>query len=241
MGAWGTGLFSDDSASDVRDGYRDLIGDGYSSSQATDLLIAEWSDSLLDPEESSVFWLALASTQWQCGRLENRVKSRALEIIDSGTDLARWRDDPKQLKNREAVLAKLRSQILAPQPRLKRIPKRFRDSCDWSIGEVIGYRLQTGKWVLLLVVGFHSDKGGTSPICMLLDWLDESLPTMEIIFGLPAKESRFMIGRTKEKELPIDRIKRLGARDCPNAIPGLIAVYLWSFLDEQIESILTTK
>jgi hypothetical protein len=63
MGAWTTALFSDDTAADVRDGYRDLIGDGFTSPQATDALVKEWGDVLGDSDEASAFWLALACTQ----------------------------------------------------------------------------------------------------------------------------------------------------------------------------------
>ena len=48
MGAWGTGLYSDDEACDVRDRFLDLVGEGRSSiPQATDILCEEWS-SVID-------------------------------------------------------------------------------------------------------------------------------------------------------------------------------------------------
>jgi hypothetical protein len=62
MGAWGTALFSDDTAGDVRDSYVDLVGDGLTGPEATKALLHEWSNSLNDPDESPVFWLALAET-----------------------------------------------------------------------------------------------------------------------------------------------------------------------------------
>ena len=69
MDAWGTALFSDDTARDVRESYMELVGDGLTGEEATKALIGEWSASLNDPDESPVFWLALAATQWRCGRL----------------------------------------------------------------------------------------------------------------------------------------------------------------------------
>ena len=70
-GGWWS--FPDDTTSDVRDGFRDLIGEALSTEQA--------------------FWLGLAVTQWKCGRLLERVKEKALEIIDTGADLKRWSGD----------------------------------------------------------------------------------------------------------------------------------------------------
>jgi len=93
MGTWGTAIFSDDTASDVRDEFRDLIGEGLSTEQATDKLLRQYAPSLDDPDDGPPFWLGLAVTQWKSGRLLERVKEKALEIIDSGADLKRWSGD----------------------------------------------------------------------------------------------------------------------------------------------------
>jgi len=63
MGAWGVAIFSDDLAADIRSDFRELIGDGLTPSEATDLLKAEYASSLFDPHEMPVFWIALALTQ----------------------------------------------------------------------------------------------------------------------------------------------------------------------------------
>src|SRR5215467_13907588 len=121
MGVWGTALFSDDSACDVRDSYVTLVGDGLTGPEATRALLREWSASVNDPDEAPVFWLALAATQWKCGRLEPEVLRQALNVIDSGADLARWDEDPTLRGKREVVLKKLRAQLISPQPPEKRI------------------------------------------------------------------------------------------------------------------------
>lgn len=72
MGTWGAAIFSDDTASDVRDQFRDLIGEGLSTEQATDKLLREYASSLDDPDDGPPFWLGLAVTQWNCGRLLGR-------------------------------------------------------------------------------------------------------------------------------------------------------------------------
>lgn len=76
MGTWGVGIFSDDLAADIRDGYRDHLGDGLSGPDATDRVLAAHAEALDDPEEGPVAWLALAAAQLQVGRLEERVRER---------------------------------------------------------------------------------------------------------------------------------------------------------------------
>jgi hypothetical protein len=256
MGAWGTAIFSDDTACDVRDDYRDHVGDGLSGPEATDRLLHEWRDSLLDPDDGPVFWLALAATQWRCGRLEPRVLEKALKVIADGSNLQPWADQPKLLEKRKAVVAKLEEQLRSPQPAQKRIPKRFRDQCDWEVGELIGYRLGSGKYALLRVIDYHSDKGGIAPICELLDWVGDEIPPLEALQALPVRGTgphavgcrpneiiRFMLGRTSERELPRERVRRLGiklepAQKRPPAagrqVPWPVRVYLWRSLDASL-------
>ena len=74
MGTFGTTIFSDDFACDIRDELKEFIGDGITPEQATSQLRNEYSDSLKDDDEASVFWLALAATQWKTGRLLDNVK-----------------------------------------------------------------------------------------------------------------------------------------------------------------------
>jgi hypothetical protein len=254
MGVWGTAVFSDDTACDVRDDYQEYVGDGLSGPEATDRLLDEWQDRVLDPDEGPVFWLALAATQWRCGRLESRVQQRALEVIGSGSDLRRWAEDPKLQKKRHAVLARLEEQLRSPLPPVRRIPKRFLNHCEWEVGEIIGYRLGSGNWALLRVIDFHADKGGTSPIFEMLDWVGKEIPPQEVLQGLPVRRTdpnsmdrpneliRFMIGRTREKELPIERVRRLGIKLAPvqkrpqgrGSIVWPVRVYLWRFLDASL-------
>ena len=80
MGTWGTAIFSDDTASDVRNDFRELIGDGLSPEEATARLMTRYGSIVDDPEGGTTFWLGLAVTQWKSGRLQESVKKRALEI-----------------------------------------------------------------------------------------------------------------------------------------------------------------
>jgi hypothetical protein len=240
MGAWGTALFSDDTACDVRDSYTDLVSDGLTGPEATKTLLREWSASLNDPDESPVFWLALAATQWKCGRLESYVLQQALNVIDSGSDLAKWESSPKDLKKRKVVLEKLRLHLSSPQPHEKRIPKRFRDTNEWRVGDLVAYRMQSGRLVILRTIGHHSDKGGTAPIFELLDWSGEQIPTSFQSFDVRKSRgarpiTQFMIGRTRGKERPDDRLQYLGVNLPPAQKPAGFTVLLWRWFDRALK------
>jgi hypothetical protein len=243
MGAWGTGIFSDDTACDVRDTYVELVGDGLSGTEATKRLLDEYSRTLDDPDEGPVFWLALAATQWKSGRLEEPVFQRALNIIDGGIDLARWNAHSRDHKKRQVVLDKLRAQLTSPQPPERRIAKRFRDSNDWLVGDLISYRLVSGQSVVFRVIGHHKDRGGNSPICELLDWIGEKLPNnlaaLNVRAGAQSRPnhpiSQLMIGGMRANERPDDRLCRTGVNLKPSQRPSGYTVTLWRHLDRLLK------
>jgi hypothetical protein len=189
MGAWGAGIYQDDTACDVRDDYRDHLGDGLTGPEATARILAEYKSSLAEPAESGVVWLALAGAQWRCGRLEADTCQEALRVIDSGTDLVRWQHDARDLARRKEALQKLRAQITSPQPPAKKVRKQILESCDWPVGSVVSYRLISGNLAMLRVIGYHTDKGGTSPVCELLDWTGTEVPSQETLRSTNVRES----------------------------------------------------
>ena len=175
LGASGTGLFSDDVACDIRDDYRELIGDGLAGPAATDRLLRKWADALDDPDEGPVIWLALAATQWRTGRLEDRVRERAEEVIRSGRDVLRW-DTESDRRARARVLAKLQSDLDSPQRHPVKVRPRLRTTTPLRPGDAITYRLTDERLVLLRVVFRVGDDNDNYPIVEVADWVGLSSP-----------------------------------------------------------------
>lgn len=236
MGAWGVAVFSDDLAADLREEFRDLIGDGLTSSQAVDKLIGDYASSINDADEKTVFWIALAVTQWKLGRLEDRTKNESLRIITSGEDLHRW-ENAKDRKKRAVVLEKVREQLLSPQPSAKRVPRRIKGANTWDVGELIGFQLQSGSWVLLRVIGHHEDKGGRYSVCELLHWVGTEFPPVEQIAKMgikrePAPHGISQFGfQDPVKSKDQVRVKRLELHSQPSQSPGGYTFLVWPYVD----------
>jgi len=243
LGVWGTSIFSDDLACDIRSRYRDLVGGGYTGQQATDTLLEEYREVLDDPEVAPLFWLALAATQWRCGRMEPMIQVKALEAIDSGSDLVRWQEDPQLFIKRQAVLRNLRVILLSPQPPQKKIRKKFHNTCEWEIGEIIGYRLPSGALAIFRVIDHFVDMGGTSPIFEVLDWDGQEIPTREILQTVGIKvgkreAAQITVGRVSKRELPCDRVLRLGIKLNPEQkVKYPMPFTLWRWLDRELEGL----
>lgn len=238
MGAWGTGIFQDDTAADVRDEYRDHIGNGLSGHEATARILKNYTSSRAESDEAGVVWLALAATQWKLGRLDEETLQHALHVIDSGSDLKKW-DGMKDFAARKVALEKLRAQITSPQPPAKKIERRVLCECQWKVGELIALRLLSGKLTVLRVIGHHTDRGGTYPVCELLDWSGEAIPSREALQMAEVKRSRpdykhtitqLMIVGIKKKAAA--RLEELGMRLKPAQKHGASSVVHWKYLDK---------
>ena len=136
MGTWGHRIMDHDFAGQVRDDYLERLYSGLETEPATDdLCDAYWH---LDTDEHPVFWLALAHTQLEFGRLTPRAKTEALKVIQSGEDLARWEGD----KKRQRVLVALEKKLTGPQKPEKKLPKR---PPTLRQGDVFRFRLSNAR------------------------------------------------------------------------------------------------
>ena len=143
MGAWGANLYQDDVALDVKDEYKDNLRRGKTNEETMQEIIDKYQELLEDEEDRGVFWLALADTQWNLGRLDEQVKKQALEIIELGIDLKRWESNEKLYNKRKEILEKLKEKLLSPQPEEKRMPKYRTYKCEWENGDVFAYQLKS--------------------------------------------------------------------------------------------------
>lgn len=220
MGAWGTAIFSDDFACDIRDDYVEQLVKGKNKEEATQLVIDLYYSEVKGTDDEPVFWFALALTQWNKGRLQNEVKMKAIEYIDNGFDLNRW-DSPgneKNYKKRREVLQKLKDTLLSPMPKEKKIQKpSWIWTSPWSEGALLTYRIKDersvkdyiGKFVLLRVIkvignekhGYTSESIGIG----LYGWAGDEIPDSSIAnnleFVLIRDITNPITGRTYEKIL----------------------------------------
>lgn len=175
MGAWGPAIFSDDTAADIRSDYRELLEDQVPDVEATQRVIAEYAH--LDADEEHVLWVALAAAQHQVGRLEDDVRDRALHVIDGRVGLELWEEaGARELAKREAALAKLRDQLVGPQPARKTVRRPWRHVTDLAPGTVLAWTAPSGELALFRVVRINDHRVAASPILERLDWSGRKLP-----------------------------------------------------------------
>ena len=144
MGAWGTGLYSDDFALDVKSEFLDAINSGKPYREAFEELKKTYVDNTYnDDPDIPVFWFVCADILWKKGRLDEDIKQTALAYIESNSDVERWNLESSALgKKRKTVLEKLKAKLLSPQPEAKPIRIKKFYECPWNIGDVFAIPLQ---------------------------------------------------------------------------------------------------
>jgi len=138
MGAWGTALFSNDTACDVRGDYIDLLCEGVGNEEATQKMLEKHADTLVD-DEAPLFWYALADVQWGKGRLHPQVKEKALDWIAKEGGIELW-EEVKKVAAWRATLNELRDKLLSPMPAEKKVSKPRAFICDWKPGDIYAYQ-----------------------------------------------------------------------------------------------------
>lgn len=165
MGAWGTEIFSDDLAADIRREYNVLLA--LKPEEVAEALLIDYYADMLGREDENepVFWFALALAEWNKGRLSEKTRSMALYYLEQGGDLERWNTpgNQKNYSKRKKVLSELKKKLLGEQPEKKKIRKPTVHHSPWKVGSLLAYRMITdpesaqkslhGKYILLRIIG----------------------------------------------------------------------------------------
>jgi len=167
MGSWGVGIYSNDTAADIREDFRALIAEGLSADAATQRLHDEYGIGSGDNGDND-FWIGLAATQHQVGHVAPSVIDRALRIVEDPAELERW--DIKHRARRAAALEKLRLQLLQPAPAPKRLRARKKVVTSLQAGQHVVFEVPGVGAVLLRVEAVQEDKRGQYPRVVAVQW-----------------------------------------------------------------------
>jgi hypothetical protein len=184
MGTWGPGIFSDDEAADARDDWREAVLGGADLEAATDRILKWCRNAQPGPDQdpyAANVWIALAAAQFETGRLQDRVRDRALGFLANGGDLERWEETSPA---RARVLDGWEQKLRGPQPAPKRIRRKRSFAVKFARGDVIRLRdPDSGTEGLVYVAALNED--GTIPQVELLAWDGGDLPDAATIAALP--------------------------------------------------------
>ena len=233
MGAWGSGLYGNDTTCDVRDTYMGFLKEQLSNQEAYEKTLKEYEEDTKDPEEAPLFWYALAETQWKVGRLMPEVKGKALEWIEKEGGMVLWEESKSGGSGWKKTLEKLRIKLETEQPKEKKIKKPVKINQNlWNIGDVYAYHFHTeeakkydafDKYMIIQKIGadsYYSDDDLVMSV-HVFDRLFDKVPTLDDLKGvrlLPfdytgsSKDLRMnnWLALQKKREYPEDHLTFIG-------------------------------
>jgi hypothetical protein len=204
VGAWGTGIFENDDAADLRDRWRALFGAGFDPRQIGRRLIDEL-DLSEDPAQTAM-WLGLADLLWRSGRLAPDIKRRALSLVRGGAATEGW--EKETLPARQRVLDRLVRRLRSPMP--PPVRSRPRHPCDWRRGELLSWRTADGGAAVLRVADVDKGYGaGGSPVVELVGASGPDAPSQPRALTERWQGTHFKIGVFEPGTYPAPRIRRI--------------------------------
>ncbi|MEK5215247.1 hypothetical protein SAMN05421670_1100 [Psychrobacillus psychrotolerans] len=116
MGAWGTGIFDDDTTCDVRGDFIDYLEEGKSVELATQIILEEYLGKYNiddDLEVLSLVYIGLSAIQLDKKCLQEQVRKNAIELIKRGADLELWEEAGEDdYEERKRVLSEFKQKLL---------------------------------------------------------------------------------------------------------------------------------
>lgn len=202
MGAWGTSLYANDSACDIRGDYLDMLRRGKTNEEVTRELIRRNESIMGDEEEEPLFWFALADTQWNYGRLLPEVKERALFFLSQDADLERWRESgEKKLQAWIKTLEQLEGKLRSPQPPEKKVSRYRLYQCKWKLGDVFAYQFvgeyskETGFYGQYVIFRKVSEAiwwpGHIVPVVQVYKWIGNEIPPLSDLPNMRLLELKY--------------------------------------------------
>ena len=194
---------------------------GHTPEEAEAQTMKEMEMDRLHPEDDPDAWLALAATEWRCGRkLSDDVRAIAMALIGQPIPTDLWKTEKLRLSRRKA-LDKLRDQLNSPLPKPKRLRPLPTLHSPWQVGDVIAVKLPekeerpalSGKYALLLFTEIRTSKVSRyAPETMTEDtpyfvtyywWGDDLSQCKEVIDRqvFMAKDSSIFVSRDVEKPI----------------------------------------
>lgn len=167
LGTWGTKIFQNDDAADLRQSYREKIILGATDEEAEQAVIQEFSIS-----NDFSLWLPLALSQWEIGRLSEKVQEKALIEIEKELSSLNELWKPEHIPKRKKELTDAKNQLCAKPPVRKKLRMPgWAWRCPWQVGSILQFRIQfpkadnplLGKYVMLQVLGVSETPPGKIP------------------------------------------------------------------------------
>jgi hypothetical protein len=149
MGAWGTGISSNDTFADIYGEFFDLYNDGHEVSEISEELIKRNQETIKDPDDANNFWFALAQCNWETKSLDRLLLERISTIVSSDADLEVWRRlgaTEGDIRKRKAALAGFLEKLQSEKPKARPRKKKVIREPVFQKGDCLAFQLNNSNY-----------------------------------------------------------------------------------------------
>lgn len=146
MGTWNASINGNDTAQDLKSEYQAAFfyNDVETALTKIDAYVRQEGFDESDEEEWCNYYYSLVDYMWKHGILTDEVRTRVVEMIDTGFGLDVWAEEgTATLNKRKKVLAEFREKLLSPQPPKKKITIKKYLKPVFETGDLVAIQLQT--------------------------------------------------------------------------------------------------
>lgn len=148
MGYWGTEIYANDIAEDLKLACEDIFS-FVSVEEGNKILekhFSEYFASDITDNEIASFWYALADWQLKHGILSNKFKDRVIDLLKSRAGIEEWAENENKetVKKRIEVMDKLLARLSSEQSPQKIVRKKAKTP-KHQIGDIIIFKLSHGE------------------------------------------------------------------------------------------------
>ena len=143
MGTWGTGIYGNDTAEDVRELCNEIFP-LVSVEEGNRIVFREFKDILEDDlidDDYASFWYSLADWQWKHGILCEDIRMKTIQLLNDHAGIQDWEESARKsdVRKRKAVMDRLKFQLQNTMPP-KKLPKAKLSKPKHKPGDIIIFR-----------------------------------------------------------------------------------------------------
>jgi len=183
MGVWGIGITSNDTFKDIYHDFYELYNSFDDIDSICNKLKIKYESVINDEDEANDYFFALAKAKWECGLLDKNLLHKIKTIVDSGSEVARWKRlgaSKSDLINREQSLFVFYSKLFTHNIKLNKPKKVKLIHSIFHKGDCISIDLKNGKFGAAMALTEEiNSKYGLNAI-MLIDYYSSCKPDKTI-------------------------------------------------------------
>ena len=190
MSSWGTNVYDNDMAQDVKADVQSLLSVGKNVEQIMEYVMEYYPGD--GDEEECAFWTSLAYTLWKYELLPDMVRDRTVNIINNNNDVELYISDNDKEK-RKKTLSEIKNTLQSVNAKPSKIKKVFVNRTQFHEGNILSFVVD-GYYIFLHVVKIERSQNKIEELCSdevyvkVFDIISKKLLSVQQLKNIPYKQ-----------------------------------------------------